>query len=87
MILTLHLDCGMWQILQRQDVRDNNIKLFMEEQLDLPEERFNVIDRSFVMILEDWDKILYHFSITEETNEVRENLMHLAKLIPSLLVE
>lgn len=30
----------------------------MEEQLDLVDERFNVIDRSFILLLEDWDKIL-----------------------------
>ena len=64
-----------------------SIKAFMDEELDLAEERFSVIDRSFVLLIEDWDKIMTHFKNKEENKETIENLNHLAKLIPSLLVE
>lgn len=53
----------------------------------MAEERFNAIDRSFVLLLEDWDKILKYFKNKKENNEIIENLNHLAKLVPSLLVE
>ena len=57
----------------------------MEETLDLVDERFNEISSSFTFLLED--KILLHLNTEEEKNEVFDDLLHLAKLIPSLLVE
>ena len=57
----------------------------MQEKLDLVDERFNVIFSSFILLLED--KILLHLNTEEERSEDFDNLLHLAKLIPSLLVE
>ena len=57
----------------------------MDEKLDLVDERFNVIINSFILLLED--KILLHLNTEEERSEDFDNLLHLAKLIPSLLVE
>ena len=57
----------------------------MQEKLDLVDERFNVIISSFILLLED--KILLHLNTEEERSEDFDNLLHLAKLIPSLLVE
>ena len=57
----------------------------MQEKLDLVDERFNVIINSFILLLED--KILLHLNTEEERSEDFDNLLHLAKLIPSLLVE
>ena len=59
----------------------------MEEKLDLVDERFNAIISSFILLLKDWDRILLHLNSEEEKNEVLDNLLHLAKLIPSFLVE
>ena len=59
----------------------------MDEKLDLVDERFNAIISSFILLLEDWDKIFLHLNTEEERSEILDNLLHLAKLIPSLLVE
>ena len=59
----------------------------MDEPLDLAEERFNVIDRSFILLLEDFQKLALHFSESSQDEESMTNLYYLAKLIPSLLVE
>lgn len=53
------------------------------------EERFEVIEQSFTCIFEDWHKISNYFkaSASEDEKNTVKDLFHLAKLIPSLLVE
>lgn len=82
-ILTLHLDCGIWSILPNDSVP----KDFMAEPLHQSEERLNVIDRSFILLLDDFDKLAVHFSEADRDTETIAFLFHLGKLIPSLLVE
>ena len=59
----------------------------MQEKLDLVDERFNAIISSFIFTFLLEDKILLHLNTEEERSEDFDNLLHLAKLIPSLLVE
>lgn len=59
----------------------------MEEPLVSADERFNVIDRSFILLLEDFKKLAYYFTESSQDAESISNLSYLARLIPSLLVE
>jgi len=59
----------------------------MEEPLVSAEERFNVIDRSFILLLEDFTKLAYYFTESSQDVESISHLSYLARLIPSLLVE
>jgi len=68
MILTCHLDYGMWQIISKE--KRTKYENFFEEELDLVEERFNVIDGSFIPLLEDWDKIVQHLNTKKEKKKV-----------------
>ena len=83
-ILTLHLDWGVWSII---DGTKSNIQAFMDEPLSCAEERFNVIDRSFILLLDDFKKLALYFKENDKDLETIKNLSHLSKLIPSLLVE
>ena len=59
----------------------------MDEPLSCAEERFNVIDRSFILLLDDFKKLALYFKDNDKDLETIQNLSHLSKLIPSLLVE
>jgi hypothetical protein len=60
---------------------------FMTEKLESAEERFNVIDRTFILLIEDFQKVALHFTESDSDVETADLLVHLVKLIPSLLVE
>jgi hypothetical protein len=58
----------MWQIISKE--KRTKYENFFEEELDLVEERFNVIDGSFIPLLEDWDKIVQHLNTKKEKKKV-----------------
>ncbi len=70
-ILTLHLDWGVWSIM---DGPKSNLQAFMEEPLSSAEERFNVIDRSFILLLDDFKKLALYFKESEKDFETIQNL-------------
>lgn len=86
-LMTLHLDYGIWQ-LERESTNPHLAK-FKELELINVEERFQVIEQSFTLIFEDWNKILDYFKpgAGETESETKKDLVHMAKLIPSLLTE
>lgn len=86
-ILTLHLDYGIWRL--DRDSKCPNFDEFKEIQLSSVEERFEVIEQSFTSNFLEWKKISNYFKpgASEEEIETAKDLFHLAKLIPTLLIE
>lgn len=86
-VLTLSLDYGIWQL--ERESSNLNLAKFKDLELSNVEERFHVIEQSFTLVFEDWTKIVDFFTpdISESKQETKKDLMHVAKLIPSLLAE
>lgn len=51
-----------------------NLPAFMEEPLSNAEERFNVIDRSFILLVDDFKKLALYFKESEKDLETIQNL-------------
>ena len=52
----------------------SNLQAFMEEPLSNAEEIFNVIDRSFILLLDDFKKLALYFKESEKDFETIQNL-------------
>ncbi|MFO0117530.1 MAG: hypothetical protein ACK521_07920 [bacterium] len=86
-IFTLHLDYGIWRL--DRDSKCPNFDEFKEIELSSVEERFEVIEQSFTSNFLEWKKISNYFKAgaSEDEIETAKDLFHLAKLIPTLLIE
>ena len=86
-IFTLHLDYGIWRL--DRDSKCPNFDEFKEIELSSVEERFEVIEQSFTSCYLEWKNISNYFKAgaSEEEKETAKDLFHLAKLIPTLLIE